>query len=56
MSNDDHLGIMWWNRMTEHERAYWSRVADSARPVDAWHAFQRGEDGPRVADQGGRPE
>jgi len=49
-ANDDELGMIWWNWMTENERAYWCRVADSARPVDAWRAYQRGEDGPRVAD------
>lgn len=53
---DEQAGMTWWNRMTEHERAYWCRVAESARPVDAWLAFQRGEDGPRAADQDGRPE
>lgn len=44
MSNDDGLGMLWWNRMSEHERAYWCRVADSARPVDAWRAYQRAAD------------
>lgn len=46
---DDELGMAWWNTATDRERAHWLAVADSARPVDAWRAFQRGE--PRQAQQ-----
>lgn len=37
----DHPGIRWWNSLTETQRAFWCRVADSARPVDAWEAAMR---------------
>lgn len=36
---DPHQGMAWWNAMTEAERGHWLRVADSARPADASHAF-----------------
>jgi hypothetical protein len=32
----EQVGMAWWNRLTEHERAYWLRVAYSARPADAY--------------------
>ena len=38
---DDVTGMHWWNALTEAERAYWLRRADSAKPVDAWEAFKR---------------
>lgn len=37
-------GIAWWNRLSEAQRAYWLRVAGSARPVDAYRAYNRGAD------------
>lgn len=40
-----------WNSWTELERAYWLGAADSARPVDAWHAYLR-----RLADMPGTGE
>lgn len=40
---DPHQGMTWWNAMTENERARWLEVADSARPADAYHAFQQAE-------------
>ena len=40
---DDNEGIEWWNGLYERERRYWLSRADSARPVDAWHAYQRAQ-------------
>jgi hypothetical protein len=40
MAPDDAMGIAWWNHLTERERLDWLQAADSARPVDAWRAFQ----------------
>lgn len=39
--NDALLGMLWWNRLREIERAYWLARADSAVPADAWEAFRR---------------
>lgn len=36
---DPHLGMTWWNAMTEEQRAHWLKVTDSARPADAYQAF-----------------
>lgn len=41
MSNDE-LGMIWWNKLTHAERRYWLNEAGSARPIDAWKAFQAG--------------
>lgn len=49
-SNDDELGMLWWNRLSENDRAYWCRVANSPRPVDAWRTFQS------ATDQGENPD
>lgn len=38
---DAKLGILWWNGLSERERAQWLRVANSAVPADAWQAFQQ---------------
>ena len=38
----EQVGMAWWNRLSEAERAYWLRVANSARPVDAYRAYSRG--------------
>lgn len=38
----DHVGMTWWNRLTERERRHWLDVAGSARPSDAFRAFQEG--------------
>ena len=39
---DPIIGLIWWNRLTESERRHWLDQAGSARPVDAWRAYQRG--------------
>ena len=36
-------GIDWWNSIGEKERALWLDEAKSARPADAWHAWQIAE-------------
>ena len=40
-TSDDQVGMIWWNALTEAERAYWLKRADSARAVDAWRAYKR---------------
>ena len=41
-TNDDLLGMAWWNRLSERERARWSREAgNTGVPRDAWEAFKR---------------
>ncbi|MGC8520212.1 MAG: hypothetical protein ACP5P4_17105 [Steroidobacteraceae bacterium] len=39
---DAELGMAWFNGLSRSERAHWLEVAGSARPVDAWRAFQAG--------------
>lgn len=39
MTTNDEIGMAWWNRISEHERAQWLAIANSARPVDAWRAY-----------------
>jgi hypothetical protein len=34
-------GILWWNSMTEGDRANWMKIAGSAVPAEAWAAYQR---------------
>lgn len=41
LEGDDSAGVAWWNASTEAERAHWLAEAQSARPVDAWSAYQR---------------
>ena len=36
------VGMSWWNGLTPTRRRYWLDVAGSARPADAWRAFQAG--------------
>lgn len=38
---DDAAGVAWWNRLDRQQRRYWLDRAASARPADAWQAFQR---------------
>jgi hypothetical protein len=40
-SEDSWPGLTWWNALTENERAYWLKRAESAGQVDAWRAYQR---------------
>jgi hypothetical protein len=42
--NDDELGMIWWNALTERERRQWSRIAgDTGIARDAWQAFKRAQ-------------
>jgi uncharacterized protein YegP (UPF0339 family) len=34
-------GVVWWNALSEEERAFWLRAAMSAVPADAWAYYQR---------------
>jgi hypothetical protein len=38
---DEQAGMDWWNALTEAERAYWLRTADTATPAEAWDAFKQ---------------
>lgn len=40
ISKRDTAGIAWWNGCTPATRAGWLRVAGSARPVDAFQAWE----------------
>src|ERR1700675_4031374 len=43
MTRDDELGMAWWNRLNERERARWSAIAgNTGRVKDAWETFKRG--------------
>lgn len=39
---DARLGMAWWNGLTCQQRRKWLERAESARPMDAWRAFQQG--------------
>ncbi len=43
------LGMQWWDHIGEQERAHWLGKAGSARPVDAWKAFQ--DSAPQEGDE-----
>jgi len=37
---DAHLGMAWWNGMTERERAEALRCANTAIPAEAWRHWK----------------
>ncbi len=37
---DAEEGMDWWNALSESDRARWLRTSGSARPADAWAAYQ----------------
>lgn len=38
---DDEIGMIWWNSLSERERAEWSRAAgNTGVAADAWAAFR----------------
>ena len=40
-TDDDQVGMRWWNALNEECRRYWMRRAgDTGRAVDAWRAFK----------------
>jgi len=34
-------GIVWWNSLSEVDRAFWLRMAFSAVPADAWALYKK---------------
>jgi hypothetical protein len=53
-TDDDAMGMAWWNNLTPKERREWMRRAgDTGRAVDAWEAFKKGDaDLPRCRPMG----
>ena len=43
LTEDPHVGMAWWNGISESDRAYWLQVAKSARPEDARQAWREAE-------------
>jgi len=44
MTQDDELGMAWWNALSERERAVWSQAAGSTgRAKDVWEHFKRAQ-------------
>lgn len=43
LTEDEVLGVAWWNGLTEKERAFWLQAARSAVPADAWAFWKRQE-------------
>lgn len=41
--DDAHECVLWWNGITELDRAHWLTAAKSALPADAWAAYKLGE-------------
>jgi hypothetical protein len=40
MSDDDELGMAWWNGLSEAERAKWAKAAGTGIAKDAWELFK----------------
>lgn len=41
MTDDDAVGIVWWNAIRAWERDYWmTRAGSTGRAKDAWKAFK----------------
>lgn len=43
IADDPQSCNTWWNECSEQERAHWLMIAASARPADAYHAYQLAE-------------
>jgi len=43
LAEDPHVGMIWWNGISESNRAYWLQAAKSAKPADAWQAWREAE-------------
>ena len=39
-TNDDELGMAWWNGLTEQERKRWANLTGTGRAKDAWELFK----------------
>lgn len=42
--DDAQAGILWWNDLSEGERAHWLARVPSATVADAWRAFKQQRD------------
>jgi hypothetical protein len=42
-AEDPHVGMAWWNGISEKDRAYWLQAAKSARPADARQTWREAE-------------
>jgi hypothetical protein len=42
-AEDPHVGMTWWNSLSESDRAFWLQAAKSARPADARQAWREAE-------------
>jgi hypothetical protein len=40
---NERAGMDWWNSLSESERATWLTKANSAKPSDAWAAYDRAQ-------------
>lgn len=40
LDSEDAEGMTWWNSLTPQQRRHWLDRAGSARPADAWRAYQ----------------
>ena len=40
-TDDERAGMAWWNALTETDRAFWLRVADTAIVAEAWAEYKR---------------
>jgi len=55
MTKDDELGMAWWNRLSEQERARWSRAAgNTGRAKDAWEEFKRISGDQQIGEENAR--
>jgi hypothetical protein len=41
--DEPNAGMTWWNECSEQERSHWLMMAASARPADAYRAYQLAE-------------
>lgn len=48
-TQDEKLGMAWWNHLEPTARAHWLGVAGTAVAGDAWAAFKASDDIPQVA-------
>jgi hypothetical protein len=53
-STDELASVEWWNSLSAPRQADWLRLADSAKPAEAWAEYKRRTDErpPEVASVG----
>lgn len=44
-TEDERIGMTWWNSLSDLERAYWLTQAQSASTAAAWEAYKRAQGG-----------